>query len=811
MTLAAKLQDVEQQLLRATQVVQLHVRLTGTLASNSSTELDEAEEKKLLGLIDSVECAQMGLKNVTTQLLALATCRVSKPPMWKKNEENTETSDNLNETVAKDQSEKRSSLEKYTAAAKNAEKMVIDPEDVETVETWRRIVEMNGLDANREFLELLTDGNVDEKVALAFLKATDFAVSVLTYQTISQKPSWLIQLVEDLTDVENTAKDSKVATVLAPVQKCRDDLVTYCSRDNCDSLETMANYLSQDVVGEAPRTEEEWIRFREIGYKLANWMQILSRAQVKCSKVDALLVSSYFREFEARFPGALPAVLHESWCQITGTVGVKKQDNYEASLGFQRQTRTAVQQSSALVPNETLLVANDEPKPLAKKAQIMKVAIYCTRDADLKEGRDSTISNEMPRCCDKSLLDCFNGTDACLKDIERASWDKSNPDKLQSAVRNLGEKLRSICAFKISRQNTEEPLIWQEESWKKFNDIGLVLSHWLKRVGKSLDGYKRSMTKELIQISSMFPGQVVESLLTFYVSENTRGRLRAASCRIYRMDEGAYTNCGIKRARDDPDIVRYQSKRMGSEEVTVKPGAKERIMAHLRMGKAIAHGLAYSDVFNTKSSKRIQNYLDQTQETNTQVLQLEGQEMGPNTWQTFDKAMTVLADVVWRSPLECTTYPTMKALLSQLSAVLKRIRGMGKPDESLTASYKSLQKYWGVHYVDIFHTIRAFAAETSSMLDSMNSVLFGLRVHRLVLYYRNACDVYFHELNGIISFARKNQVRVELSEIGEVVDSWVHRVLEDRIPLQKLVNAAELITRMIDVLPGCAPASILIF
>ncbi|RAW38635.1 hypothetical protein PC110_g5117 [Phytophthora cactorum] len=74
MAFVAKLQDVEQQLLRATQVVQLHVRLADT----GPAELEEAEEKGIVGFIESVERAQRGLENIMTQLLVLAKCRVSK-------------------------------------------------------------------------------------------------------------------------------------------------------------------------------------------------------------------------------------------------------------------------------------------------------------------------------------------------------------------------------------------------------------------------------------------------------------------------------------------------------------------------------------------------------------------------------------------------------------------------------------------------------------------------------------------------------------------------------------------------------------
>ncbi|KAG2976999.1 hypothetical protein PC118_g13123 [Phytophthora cactorum] len=110
-----------------------------------------------------------------------------------------------------------------------------------------------------------------------------------------------------------------------------------------------------------------------------------------------------------------------------------------------------------------------------------------------------------------------------------------------------------------------------------------------------------------------------------------------------------------------------------------------------------------------------------------------------------------------------------------------------------------------------YPTKRSATAETNSMLAGLDSFQLGIRVQRLVLYYRNACDVYFHELNGIVPSSKKEQLRAELMEIGAVLNSWIERVLAHKIQLQQLVNAAEFdmrITRLIDTLPGCAPASL---
>ncbi|KAF1774916.1 hypothetical protein GQ600_6058 [Phytophthora cactorum] len=773
MAFVAKLQDVEQQLLRATQVVQLHVRLADT----GPAELDEAEEKGIVGFIESVERAQRGLENITTQLLVLAKCRVSKSSREEEvgtygqsseifflqifvdektarvgNEEAIgteifhvdEQNEENDEIVDNEQSERRSSLEKYTTAAKNAEKMVVDLDDSETVDTWKRIVEVNGLDANREFLDLLSDGKWRKT-------ATTFAVSVLTsYQAVSQKPSWLMQLVEDLTDFENAAKDSAVAEVLAPVKKCRDDLVEYCSLDNCDALEDMSNYvilierhrgvranhllpylltllrkficdctdyqLRQDVVGEAPRTDFEWIRFSDIGNKLAYWMQVLWRAEVKCSKVDALLVSSYFREFETRFPGTLPAVLHE-YVHITGDAGNKILDNYEASLESQHQARTDNQQmvsdssvNSApnAAPTGVMIPVSDGPKPLEKfisapkklksslrNHQVYGVSHYRLRKQKLPSfldygdyndfGRDPRGShrsefsqelepliqsrNELLRYCDRHYPNWFDGVEDSLTGSNIAA-----SKELRAAVLKLGEKFRSICTYMMLRQKIGVTLEWPEDSWRKFNDVGLVLSHWLQRVGKSLAGWAQVMSQELLKFSLMFPGRVPKPLLKYvflraiylinWISVLTcmRKHFAAATARLKRTKTSAYSEIsdsgtvvsGVKRARIDPDIIDYPTKRSATAGMDLKLGGdatihatKVKIIAHLQMGTAIGHIFAICEVLNSKAAKRIQNYLDQTREVNAQVLDLLGQGMDSNSRQTFDRATEILTDVIW--------------------------------------------------------------------------------------------------------------------------------------------------------------------
>lgn len=590
-----------------------------------------------------------------------------------------------NLSIGNEETGMRSSLEKYTTAAKNAEKMVFDREDAETVETWRKIVEAHGLEANREFLVLLNDRKVEEDVALAFMKATTFAVSVLTsYGAISQKSSWLMQLVEDLSDISRSAQHSPVAMILASAAKCRDDLIAYCSRNDHNALEDMANYvvlierhrgieandlppyflillrkfisdctdyhLKQDVVGEAQRTDSDWVRLHEIGTTLAKWMQILRRAEVNCSNVDELLVSSHFREFEARFPGRLPAHLHEyvsryrssnqcmeidssnvqnclgrSWCQFIGDAGNKTLDNYTRSLESQLQERTAghlqrvatvdhislqfsskadgaISVSNAASPLEkfisSLQVAqdqltielanrtracdvesNDEQLPLKWAAEIKEcfrpacndlckrlasnelneqlVTAFCEAIgfvvslitvhiskcfqhssvteilkilcATYKQSKRSQFHVafepirefriELVHHCDKCCSNWFQGAADSIKDIGRVVSQKGDSIELQSAVLELGEQFRSICTHKI-RQKYGKPLMWSEEVWRRFHDIGFVLSHWLKRVGQSLDDWKATMSKDLLKMSIKFPGKIPAPLLK-YVSRSS--------------------------------------------------------------------------------------------------------------------------------------------------------------------------------------------------------------------------------------------------------------------------------------------------
>ncbi|KAG1696012.1 hypothetical protein DVH05_018998 [Phytophthora capsici] len=939
--IVAKLQDVEQQLLHATQVVQLHVRLADAhKSSKNATDGDFDGETEILELIDRVQRAERDLQNVTTQLLALAKCCITA----KNNEEEHEgmyqsgnLENRIESSVAEEKPEEeegegeetsRSSLEKYTAAAKNAVKMVVDPEDAETLEAWRRIVEVDALDANRQFLDLLNEGKIEKESAEAFSKATSFAVSVLTsYQAMSQKPSWLMQLVEDLTNIENAAKQSKFAKVLAPVEKCRDDLVAYCSRNDCDTLEGMLNYvilierhrgvqpnqllpfvltllrrfigdctdyqLRQDVVGEEPRMDSEWMQFTQVGKSLANWMQILWAAGIKCSKVDALLVSSHFREFEIRFPRKLPAELHENWCQIIGDVGQRKLDEYAAKLeSLDRTNDDKLQRGDPEFPNTDVPVTRQlEPlekfisdaknfqskleevvpeAPMFEKHRNDLITRFslamnnslpqahndlCARvaagklDLSLAIGFDEAVAftvslitvyekktlqhariremiqilyetykigskseftepferlrgsiSALIRYCDERCLDCFDGVSENAKAIQSAI-SRKNIRHLQELVLKLGEHFRSIIAYAMVRQKMGYPLRWQEEAWQQFNDIGLVLFHCVKRVGMPSVDWRESVKAELVTFAAVFPGKMPEPLQNFYLSTNTRKHFAAAIARISRG-----TVFGAKRARTEPDTVVYPPKRAHAQSNLSGDRIERKLYDHLRNGQLLLNNCSTPD---PKNPTLIRVYLVQAKNINIEIEELLRQgKLSQRARKILDVATETVANIIWRSPIEYFTSRMIKELLDQCTNILRVLSTAKQDQSSLTESCKSLKKYWRVHFGDAIVTMRGIIAETNSIRD-LNQ--FAHRVQQLAVFYRNACDALYEELNGIVPFSRKTQIREELMEIGTVLNDWIQRLLAAKIYLHGLMSAFEIdmkINRMLDVLPDSAPTSL---
>ncbi|KAG1688444.1 hypothetical protein DVH05_003649 [Phytophthora capsici] len=967
--IVAKLQDVEQQLLHATQVVQLHVRLADAhKSSKNATDGNFDGETEILELIDRVERAERDLQNVTTQLLALAKCCITAKD---EEHEGMYQSDNLENriesSVAEEKPEEeegegeetsRSSLEKYTAAAKNAVKMVVDPEDAETLEAWRRIVEVDALDANRQFLDLLNEGKVEKESAEAFSKATSFAVSVLTsYQAMSQKPSWLMQLVEDLTGIENAAKQSKFAKVLVPVEKCRDDLVAYCSRTDCDTLEAMLNYvilierhrgvrpnqllpfmltllrrfigdctdyqLRQDVVGEEPRMDSEWMQFTQVGKSLANWMQVLWAAGIKCSKVDALLVSSHFREFEIRFPGRLPAELHENWCQIIGEAGQRKLNEYAAKLESLDRTNDdellrgdkeisvsemnsvpvkeipASEMSSVPDPEfpntdvpvirqleplekfisdaknfqskleevvpETPVIEKQRKELITRFSHAMIYSLsqahndLCARvaagklDPSLAIGFDEAVAftvslitvyekntlqhariremilalyatyeigsksrftepfehlrgsiNALMRYCDERCLDCFDGVNEIVKAIA-STIPRKDTRHLQELVLKLGEQFRSVIAYAMVRQKMGYPLRWQQEAWQRFNDIGLVLSHCVKRVGMPLLNWRESVKAELISLAAVFPGKMPEPLQTFYINGNTRKRFAAAIARINRG-----TVSGAKRARTEPDTVVNPPKRANAQSNLsgdrIHRVIERKLYDHLREGQLLLNICSTPD---PKNATQIQMYLVQAKTINIEIGELLQQgKLSQRARETFDVAIKTIASIIWRSPVEYFTSRVVKNLLDQCTNILRVLSTAKQDQSSLTESCKSLQKYWRVHFGDAIVTMRRFIAETNSIED-LNQL--APRARQLAIFYRNACDALYDELNGIVPFSRKTQIREELTKIGTVLNDWVQRLLAAKIYLRGLMSAFDIdmkINRMLDVLPDSAPTSL---
>ncbi|KAG7402285.1 hypothetical protein PHYBOEH_003544 [Phytophthora boehmeriae] len=389
MAIIGKLRDVEQQLLRTTQVVELHVQIADT--SQDSQRLGADDETQLVELVDSVERVLSGLQTATTRLLSLA--KQFLPSSTDLPDSDTETEDeaeSLDEeplitqadinggpqrtkkatsisqqtigaeltaapsqrgaTVSNDAeylSGVWAKFDQYTSAAMAFKTGTNDNNgedtDTEAIERMRTIVKGSALDATRVLLDHLNDGTVGKEAAATFAEATTVAVSLLTSRRPrSHKRTWLMQLIEDLSDILNAVEGTQLAKVLGSVEKSRDELVDYCSHNFRDALEDMTNYvilierhrgveasrlqpfmlvllrkficdcvdyrLRQDA-GEDARSEAQWKQFAGVGTSLANWMDILSAAKIRYSKKNAQMIGDKLCSFDTRFPHRIPVAL----------------------------------------------------------------------------------------------------------------------------------------------------------------------------------------------------------------------------------------------------------------------------------------------------------------------------------------------------------------------------------------------------------------------------------------------------------------------------------------------------------------------
>eukprot|EP00644_Phytophthora_capsici_P011851 jgi/Phyca11/563402/estExt2_Genewise1.C_PHYCAscaffold_120103 len=389
--IVAKLQDVEQQLLHATQVVQLHVRLADAhKSSKNATDGDFDGETEILELIDRVQRAERDLQNVTTQLLALA---------------------------------------KYA----------------ETLEAWRRIVEVDALDANRQFLDLLNEGKIEKESAEAFSKATSFAVSVLTsYQAMSQKPSWLMQLVEDLTNIENAAKQSKFAKVLAP--KC-DEAETHGDTE----LKVLEKYLmvakEVSLAVECTNHDGDDVFGNLDSAVVEMWSEAVKKLSKRATqKFRKLVVSGGLNEdFIARFCHATTLAVSLS----TSAKGINKCKKKEQN----RWRMWAIKQLAAI-------------------HEISLQPAFPHALHSLRHDCDTLI-----RHCDGDIANSLKELAASTRTTQ---WDTLQIDAKRKKIHQFGEKLRETCIFIIVRDKVCDIEPWSDTQWEDFSAIGQTLAVLVK-------------------------------------------------------------------------------------------------------------------------------------------------------------------------------------------------------------------------------------------------------------------------------------------------------------------------------------------
>ncbi|KAE8965831.1 hypothetical protein PR003_g29679 [Phytophthora rubi] len=359
MSLTGRLSGAGQRLFDAKEYIQDVIQASLEIA-------DDSEQLDLVQYLDDLEQIQRQLNATTKRLVStvrsLILEKASGGSHMKTEQQSKLTievvkseSDSDAETGAEMELKPYISFVEYTDAAQKAMDAVntdTDDKDARNVIShmndgqlteWSKTVEEKALFANRVFLKRLKAKGIKKDTAVAFVMATTLATSLVASRRVKlPKRVWLIQFHSSLYEIATAAESSRLKDVLlAPVEKCQIDVENFMQLTALDSMSSIVAsteskgriealellrvtqslllelmYNCESYFEDPPRTESKWVQFGEIIKSLANWMRILSDADVPYDgppyNIDPLL------KFSIVFPGRVSPDLFRNWVRMTG-------------------------------------------------------------------------------------------------------------------------------------------------------------------------------------------------------------------------------------------------------------------------------------------------------------------------------------------------------------------------------------------------------------------------------------------------------------------------------------------------------------
>ncbi|KAJ8575535.1 hypothetical protein ON010_g3680 [Phytophthora cinnamomi] len=298
MSLLVMLRDVEEQFLRVTRVVELHLKLTEGSLECELGQLTSISE--VLVLVGSVEGAQTTLATVTQRLVEIIKHQIQAPtptlpdfdvsgdsaiphsPAGARTDMKSRSEDirlglkssysstgEVAATIAEVGSEHgeegeptaanlKNALQRYLAASSAIKNSIVvsqrEPgrafnvfENVSALSEgrWAQAVKQDFKEATKLFLKRLVSQSTNLELRTAFCEASELAVSIITLGTTDFNLAWIVPATISFDSVHAIARMTSFAQALFPLLECRNKLVRYVDERITKFLETTASSLSK--------------------------------------------------------------------------------------------------------------------------------------------------------------------------------------------------------------------------------------------------------------------------------------------------------------------------------------------------------------------------------------------------------------------------------------------------------------------------------------------------------------------------------------------------------------------------------------
>ncbi|KAE9287339.1 hypothetical protein PF008_g26433 [Phytophthora fragariae] len=756
MALTAKLRDVEQQLLRVTKVVELHLELTERSLKCEHDDITPISE--VLLLVESVERAQTDLVMVTQHLVEIV----------------------------------KRHLPALTPAL---EQRSIDGDETETDDELEEVpqVDKDEQAQNREC------GDGDNRL-------NDFTLEDIGLEQ-DQKSSSTSPLSASSIFIRNGGSDEdtnseNVATRSAAVRR---------DSESCQQLTANPTNSTTDEVAIIATTAG----FKPDGEGHLSASTLKNALQRYLAAARSMKNST--TNLPLRDPGSTSNVFENADAlAVDRWTTAVKQDFKEASRLFlkrlSRQSTSRKLVASFCEASELAVSRITFGKTRFNMAWVVSAIVSFDAVHVLTGATPLTQSmlpvlecrNTLVRFVDERISTFLGTTSSNLSKLTETS---KKLRQLRSSLLKYGEKFHSICQYCIIRYDVDDMKPWTSEQWELFLKFGQHLSNLTKYAYKTqkLPGWVSKLSETLEKFDAVYPGRSPKLLLELCGVRDTKterdGQVVDSSPNALNFKESgsevkpsglipAAGNIhadvvGAKRAREDTEDDLPEAKRLATSPQATNlhdgdDAAARRVYAEVKgcldMATQLKGDLEVGELVLpfSQAAKEIQCLLHRVIKLGKHFSRFIAQD--EESVVAFCEMMGILVELIWLCRCGTLGHAQLKGLVKQLPGIIK-IATKSDAHLNLAASYRRAQAYWNEFHADQFQAMRNHVNDTEREITDLDPTQLQTPLRQLFVQFLDTCDVSLQELNPKTAYARIQELQLKLFEMATVLNKWLERTM----------------------------------